>query len=301
MNPGDRNLGIAAALIAGITWGFLGLFVRGLNDHGITAIQITCLRYIVVSIVLGIFLFVFEKEKLRIDRRTLIVVLIIGIVGTALNSTCYFGAMSRISLSLSTVLQYIAPFIVVMASVPLFGERMTSLKMVAVVVAFIGCVLCTGVIGDPGNMDIIGLILGAASGLFFAIYTLGSKDLSRHSVSPVTILFYTSLVCCLVLMPFCDIPEVAVAVSSDIGLLVLVIATGLLMTLLPFGLYNYAVGKIEVGMASIITYVEPMAATVVGFVFYSEAVSLESVIGIAVILVAVMLVNRGPVIGRREG
>ena len=54
-------------------------------------------------------------------------------------------------------------------------------------------------------------------------------------------------------------------------------------------------------MASIITYVEPMAATVVGFVFYSEAVSLESVIGIAVILVAVMLVNRGPVIGRREG
>ena len=102
-------------------------------------------------------------------------------------------------------------------------------------------------------------------------------------------------------MPFCDIPEVAVAVSSDIGLLVLVIATGLLMTLLPFGLYNYAVGKIEVGMASIITYVEPMAATVVGFVFYSEAVSLESVIGIAVILVAVMLVNRGPVIGRREG
>ena len=301
MNSGDRHLGIVAALIAGITWGFLGLFVRGLNDYGITAIQITCLRYIVVSVVLGIFLFVFEKEKLRIDRRTLIVVLIIGIVGTALNSTCYFGAMSRISLSLSTVLQYIAPFIVVMASVPLFGERMTSLKMVAVVVAFIGCVLCTGVIGDPGNMDLIGLTLGAASGLFFAIYTLGSKDLSRHSVSPMTMLFYTSLVCCIVLFPFSDIPDVAVEVSSDPWVLVLIIATGLLMTLLPFGLYNYAVGKIEVGMASIITYVEPMAATVVGFMFYSESVSLESVLGIAAILVAVMLVNRGPVIGIREG
>ena len=237
-----------------------------------------------------------SKRKLRIDRRTLIIVLIIGIVGTALNSTCYFGAMSRISLSLSTVLQYIAPFIVVMASVPLFGERMTSLKMVAVIVAFVGCVLCTGVIGDPGNMDIIGLTLGAASGLFFAIYTLGSKDLSRHSVSPMTMLFYTSLVCCIVLFPFSDIPDVAVEVSSDPWVLVLIIAT-----LLPFGLYNYAVGKIEVGMASIITYVEPMAATVVGFMFYSESVSLESVLGIAAILVAVMLVNRGPVIGIREG
>ena len=74
------------------------------------------------------------------------------------------------------------------------------------------------------------------------------------------------------------------------------------MTLLPFGLYNYAVGKIEVGTASVITYVEPLTATVVGFIFYSEAVTAESVIGIAVILLAVMLVNRGNVgpVGRRR-
>ena len=52
MNTGDRNLGIAAAFIAGITWGFLGLLARGLNDYGISSVQITCLRYIVVSVVL---------------------------------------------------------------------------------------------------------------------------------------------------------------------------------------------------------------------------------------------------------
>ena len=50
-----------------------------------------------------------------------------------------------------------------------------------------------------------------------------------------------------------------------------------------------------------ITYVEPLTDTVVGFIFYSEAVTAESVIGIAVILLAVMLVNRGNVgpVGRR--
>ena len=161
------------------------------------------------------------------------------------------------------------------------------------VIAFIGCVLCTGVISDPGSLDLVGFALGAISGLFFAIYTLGSKDLSRHSVSPITLMFYTSLVCCLVLMPFSDIPDVVSKTASDPELILLIVGIGLLMTLLPFGLYNYAVGKIEVGMASIITYVEPMAATVVGFIFYSEAVSLESVIGIVAILFAVMLINRG--------
>ena len=300
MNTGDRNLGIAAAFIAGITWGFLGLFVRGLNDHGISSVQITCLRYIVVSVVLGLFLLLFYRNKLHIDKRTVAIILIIGILGTAMNSMCYMGSMARISLSLSTVLQYLAPFIVVIASVPLFGERMTVVKGVSVVIAFMGCVLCTGVISDPGSLDLIGFALGAISGLFFAIYTLGSKDLSRHSVSPITLMFYTSLVCCLVLMPFSDIPDVVSKTASDPELILLIVGIGLLMTLLPFGLYNYAVGKIEVGMASIITYVEPMAATVVGFIFYSEAVSLESVIGIVAILFAVMLINRGSSAGSEK-
>ena len=95
------------------------------------------------------------------------------------------------------------------------------------------------------------------------------------------------------LMLFSDIPYVVSKTASDPELVLLIVGIGLLMTLLPFGLYNYAVGKIEVGMASIITYVEPMAATVVGFIFYSEAVSLESVAGIVAILFAVMLINRG--------
>ena len=301
MNPRYRNLGVAAAFSAGIVWGFLGLFVRGLNGEGLSSVQITCLRYIVVAAVLGIFMSVFRRDLFRIDRRGFATVLIIGILGTALNSVCYFGAMERISLSLSTVLQYIAPFIVILLSVPLFGERMTRTKAAAVLMAFAGCILCTGFLNDPGSIDVTGVVLGALSGFFFALYTLGSKGLSRHSVSSISVLFYSSLVCCVSLAPFSDIPGVVGAASSDGHLVLLIIATGILMTLLPFGLYNYAVGKIEVGTASVITYVEPLTATVVGFIFYSEAVTAESVIGIAVILLAVMLVNRGNVgpVGRR--
>lgn len=293
MNIGDRNLGIAAALSAGVIWGFLGLFVRGLNEDGLSSVQITCLRYIVVTAVLGMFMLLFRRDSFRIGRRAFAVAVAIGVFGTALNSSCYFGAMGRISLSLSTVLQYIAPFIVVVLSVPLFGERMTRTKAVSVAIAFAGCVLCTGILSDPGSMDAVGILLGTMSGLFFAMYTLGSKELSDHGVGPVGILFYSSLVCCMVLMPFSDIPDVAGAAVSDGRLTALIVATGILMTLLPFGLYNYAVGKIEAGTAAVITYVEPLAATVVGSVFYSESVTVASAVGIGAILLAVVLVNRG--------
>lgn len=293
MDSGDRNRGILAALSAGIIWGFLGLFVRGLNDEGLTSVQITCLRYIVVTAVLGIFMLAFHRDLFRIGRRGIAVAVAMGVFGTALNSSCYFGAMGLISLSLSTVLQYIAPFIIVILSVPLFGERMTRTKAASVIMAFAGCVLCTGILSDPGSMNVAGILLGIMSGFFFAMYTIGSKDMSRHHVSPITTLFYSSLVCCAVLMPFSDVPGMTSAALSDGRLSMLIVSTGILMTLLPFGLYNYAVEKIEAGTAAIITYVEPLAATIVGFAFYSESVTAASAAGIAVILLAVILVNRG--------
>lgn len=291
MSDIQRSLGIAAAFGAGITWGFLGLFVRGIYDGGISPMQLTCVRCIIVSVILGAYLFVFHRDALRIDRRTVAMILFLGIFGLALNSTLYFEAITRISLSLSTVLQYIAPFIVVMASVFLFGERMTARKGVAIITAFSGCILCTGVLTDAGSMNAMGIAMALLSGVFFAAYALGSKDLSRHGVSPTVILFYASVVCSLFLMPISDMPRIAGILSSSDDMLLLVIGTGILMTLLPFGLYNYAIDKIDVGMVSIITYVEPLAATIVGFVFYSEAVTVDAVVGIAVILVAVVLLN----------
>lgn len=292
MSDRNRIFGIFAALFAGIIWGFLGPFVRGLDEAGITPLQLTHLRYVVATVILGVYLLVFHRDRFRIDRRTLVMVIAMGVFGTAMNSTCYFGSITLISLSLSTVLQYISPFIVVVFSVPLFGERMTLKKAVAVMIAFLGCILCTGLLTDPGTMNLTGILLGTMSGFCFAFYTLGSKDLARHSVHPVTVLFYTSLICCLVLLPFSDYPSIITSVNSSDSVIPLVIATGVLLTLLPFGLYNYAMGKIEAGLAAIITYIEPLTSTLVGLVFYSEAVTLEIAVGIIIILVAVFMVNR---------
>ena len=292
MDRSVEHLGILAALSAGIIWGLLGLFVRGLDEMGITPMQMTCMRYIIVTVILAVYILSKDRTLFRTDLNCFTLFLLMGIVGTILNSVCYFSSMSMISLSLAAVLQYVAPFVVILLSVPILQERLTKKKILAVTLAFIGCVLCTGILTAPGEMDIVGILLGAFSGVCFAVYTVGSKVAYSQGCTVTTVLFYTSLICVVGLAPFCDLPSAISLTLSDTTVLALIVGTGIFVTLLPFVLFNYSLKKIEAGKASIITYVEPLAATVVGFIVYDEGITVGSVIGIALIFAGLVIINR---------
>ena len=292
MTQYSEHLGTLAALSAGIIWGFLGFFVRTANDMGIDPVQLTCLRYIFITLVIGVYILISDRKGFALDRSAIAIILIMGIVGTILNSVTYLKSMTLISLSLSSVLQYVAPFFVILISAPLLHERITRTKAVAVIGAFVGCVLCTGVLTDPGSLNLWGMFLGALSGFCFSVYIVGSRMLSVNGYSVSTMLFYTALICCLGLAPFCDLPGAFDLMSSSTDALLLVLGMGAFVTLLPFVLFNYSLTKIEAGKASILTYAEPLAATVIGLIVYQEGVGIDTATGLVLILLALILISR---------
>lgn len=292
MNDDRASLCLMAVVTASVLWGFLGLFVRGLSDVGMSPMQMTCLRYAVMAVALCMFMISRNRKLFRVDRRSFLVMVAIGVFGSSLNSVCYFASMERISLSLSTVLQYLSPFMVVLLSVPLFGERLTRSKVLALVMAFLGCIACTGVLSSSTAVDAIGIALGAVSGLFYSVYTLGSRMvIGRYGV--VTVSFYSALTACLVLVPFSDVPSaVGIAVSS-VHTISLVLGLGLLMTLTTFGLYMYGIKGLGAGKASIVTFLEPVAATVLGLMVYGEDVTMGIIIGMGLVLASLLVLSRG--------
>lgn len=288
----SERIGVIAALTAGVLWGFLGIFVRYLSAEGFTPVQMTCIRYIVVAIAFAAFILARHRRMLIVDRFDILLFAVIGIVGTLLNSVCYFASMERISLSLSTVLQYLSPFIVVALSVPLFHEKLTRTKTAAVLIAFMGCILCTGLITEPGSMDIIGIAMGVASGLFYSLYTLGSKKAASRGRSTPTIMLYSALFCAIGLAPFADLPTAFGMMIGSWQNLLMMLGLGVLMTLVPFGLYNVGINRMEAGKAAIITFVEPLAATVVGFMAFGESVTPEAIVGMIMILGSLFILER---------
>lgn len=292
MTSYSEHLGIIAALSAGIIWGLLGLFVRTSDDLGISPMQLTCLRYMMIFVIVWAYIMVRNMKMFRVDRKTVGVLLMMGLIGTILNSYTYLESMTLISLSLSSVLQYVAPFFVILISVPVLKEKLTRNKVLAVIGAFIGSVLCTGVLTDPGSMDLWGIFLAALSGFCFSIYTIGSKIMSRDGYGVSTVLFYTSLICWVGLAPFCDLPGAFDLMMHSADALLIVVGMGLFVTLLPFVLFNYSLTKIEAGKASVLTYAEPLAATVIGLIIYGEGVGIDTATGITLILLALIVINR---------
>ena len=69
------------------------------------------------------------------------------------------------------------------------------------------------------------------------------------------------------------------------------LALGILITTLPYFLYNYGLHRMDAGVASVMAFIEPMIATIAGFLIYNESPTMANFIGIGLILSAVIILN----------
>ena len=293
-----RALSVAAIVIGASFWGVIGVFSRELNDRGLDSLQVTEVRCIVTAVALALILLIYDKKLLKIDPKDIWMFFGTGVIGIISFNVLYFEAAEIVTLSMTSVLLYTAPFFVVILSAIIFREKLTGQKGLSLVFAFAGCLLISGVIGSEQGFNAEGFLLGLGSGVGYALYTIFSK-FALKKYHPFTLTFYTFFVAGICLIPFCNIPYMAdVAINVD-GALMWMLALGLLITTLPYFLYNFGLKGLDAGVASVMAFIEPMVATIAGFVIYNEAPTVFNLLGIAMILTAVILLNIQ--FGNREG
>lgn len=278
---------------AGICWGIIGVFSKPLAFMGLKAIQITFLRAIVVAFTLGIYLFFFDRKKLRIHRKDIWMFLGTGIVSIVFFNICYFSAMQKTSLAVAAILLYTAPFLVIFLSAIFFHEKVTHRKLIAVLLAFFGCVLTTGLLTssfDARTFSVLGILYGLGSGLGYAMYSIfGNIALKKYH--PFTVTFYTFLIATIALAPFAHMQQITYIGLHKSGTFVLILCLGEISTLLPFLLYTKGLKGMDAGKASILAFVEPMIASVISVFWFKEAIKIDGMIGIICIFLAVILLN----------
>ena len=146
-------------LLAGIFWGSMGLFVRQLNAAGLYAIDVMQLRVLLSAIFVGLYLLLFDRQKLRLRPRDIWCFAGSGICSLMLFSWCYFTGMQAASLAVMAVLLYTAPVFVMLMSIVFFREKLTGAKLTALVLCLAGCVLVSGV-GSSERLGLRGLLTG---------------------------------------------------------------------------------------------------------------------------------------------
>lgn len=277
-------------ILAGICWGLIGLFSNYLADSGLNPVRITFLRSSVAAAGLWIYLGIFHREDLKIRLRDFWMFIGTGVCSIVFFNIMYFITIERTTLSVAVILLYTAPCFVMLMSAAVFHEKITGMKMAALLLALFGCGCTTGIFeGGAAGIPLIGILTGIGSGIGYALYTIfGNVALKKYP--PTTVTAYTFLVASLSLLPFVQVTGMSpVLRQGDVPLFIL--AIGLISTLLPFALYTTGLKTTEPGKASVMAFVEPMVATLVSIFILKEGFRWMEMFGVAAIFVSIVLLN----------
>jgi len=281
---------ITAVVLAGILWGFMGLFRRNLAKAGIDAGGIVFLRCGLAALLLFLTLLLKDRSALKIRLRDLWCFAGTGICSMLFLSYCYYQAMNYMSLSAAAILLYTAPMIVVALSSILFRETLTKRKLLAMALAFLGCCLVSGV-GSSARLSAAGILYGLGSGFGYALYSIFARFALERGYSSLTVTFYTCLFASLGAAMIWGAREPLTQMISSPESLGWSLGIAFFTGYLAYLLYTYGLTGLETGKASIFANVEPVVAAIVGIVIFREPMTPMNLSGILCVLAAVLLLS----------
>ena len=281
------NIFTLCTIFAGVLWGTISVFLKNLSSSGLSLIQITACRAIFSSFFLFVYFLVKDKSLLKIKLKDIWMFVGTGVVSLTFFSLCYFSTILESGASIAVILLYTSPIFILLLSAILFKEKITKIKLFALILTFVGCIFVTG-IGGENHLSAKGLFIGLCAGFGYALYSIFSR-FALKKYKPLTVTFYTFVFSSISLLPFCNIVEICSSFSEKS--LLFLIGIALVCTVLPYIFYTYGLSGLETGKAAILVTVEPLVGSLIGIFVWKENLDMLKLIGIIMIFIAVILIN----------
>ena len=276
-------------LAAGILWGLIGIFNRALMGAGLSVSGIVFTRNVGSLIVLGLLFLCTDRSIFKIQWKHLPLFLGTGIISVLLFTLCYFSCQKLCSLAVAAALLYTAPAFVVVMSAVLWKDRITKKKLAALLIAFLGCTLVTGLWSGGLSVTAWGAVMGVASGFFYALYSVFGHYALQH-YKPFTVTFYTFAVAGVGAL-FVLKPAELAACYAQPGMLWMALGLVIVSTVGPYLLYTKGLAGLDSGKAAILASIEPVTAALVGVLAFGEPMSVSVILGLVCILTSVYILR----------
>lgn len=278
-------------LAAAAIWGSIGVAGRVAFGGGADPLETAFFRAAIAFLTIAAGVAIWNRPLLRVRRGDLWLFAGFGIISIAAFFFVYLYAISRTSVATAAILLYTAPIWVIVLSSILFHEPLTRGKILAVALAFAGCVLVVRGY-DPRSLrlNLPGVLAGLASGFTYGMYSIFGKTALRR-YSPLTTLVYALGIGAVALGGAAAAagalrgPHSAAAWGAIVYL-------SLVTTLLAQWLYLSGLDAVEAGRASLVATFEPVVAAILGYVALGEILEIWQIVGGLLVLSAVLTVRR---------
>ncbi|WP_338728457.1 DMT family transporter [Haladaptatus sp. DJG-WS-42] len=284
----SEQLGTGLIFFSAVGFGTLGIFGKLGASAGLSTTTMLVFRFIVATV--AIWSYLLATGSLRLLRgRNLLAGLGLGALGYATMSGLYFLGLEFMSAGLVAIVLYTYPAFVVLLSVAFLGERVTRKTVLALGVALGGVALITG--ANPANADPVGVGILLFAALVYATYITASRaTLTAVDSSILTAHVMPAAGASLAVL---GMLQGTLSVPAGATEWALIVGLGLVATAMPIFTFFAGLSRIEASRASIVSTVEPVFTVVLGALVLDEVVTFSTMVGGAVVLSGVILIQRG--------
>ena len=288
--------GYIEVFLAGALWGCIGPFMQGMTNLGAGSGLVSLMRqgFGTLMMIPVVLVACRGVKALKVDRKSLFVLMLMGLFSEAVFNLCYSSAVARVGVAAAAVLLYTAPIFVMILSRILYAEAITSRKVLAIVLNLAGCML-TVTNGEFSGENLVfsGIVFGVLAGFFYATITIFGKYVSG-SVNPYVTCFYNFLFGTSFLVLFTR-PWTMDFSMFDAKFCLLGAGIGLFGTVLPYIFYMTGLTRpVEASKVPVVASVETVVAAILGVILFQEAVGPAKILGILLVFASVVVINREP-------
>ncbi|HET6475895.1 MAG TPA: DMT family transporter [Thermoleophilia bacterium] len=248
------------------------------------------LRFATAGLVLGV-VFARRRPLAGAAARSVWPRLLLMAAIDALMLLLFFAAIRGTSVAIGMFLQFLAPVWVALIAPRVFRIRTEGIVYPALAIALVGLavILTPPLLGEGVRLSAWGVTAGILAGFGYAAFQLVVKDLTGR-VSAVTIVFTEVWLDTLILLPLALWQTVAAGYHLTARDLVASATLGVLCTAVAYLMWTHGMGLIKVQHSSILGYLEPVSAPLYALLLLGQGISIWTVIGGALIVLAGLLV-----------
>ncbi len=291
----------ALFLLLGCVWGSSYLFIKIGVEAGVEPLTLVSVRIAIGCTLLGV-IGLMSRVRMPRDPRTWAHLAVIGVLSVALPFLLITWAEQEVDSTLASVINGAIPLVViVLAAALLPDERLTEPRVAGLLVGFAGLVILVGfdpaTLGTSGGLPVAALVASTIS------YAAGGVWARRFlgGIRPIVLAIGELGFALLYVAPFAVLLEGDRGLPSTVEGWLALLWLGLLGSGFAFLIFFRLLGRWDATRTSLVAYLIPVFGLLLGASVLGERVDAGLLVGTALIVGGIALVNlrriRSPGIG----
>jgi drug/metabolite transporter (DMT)-like permease len=280
---------------------FTGRLFGGLQpiDPIILAQARTTLAFFLIAPILWL---VRGRKGLFLPPREMLQAFVLGVFGLAVSNYAYYLAIQKTTVATAIILQYVAPVWVLLYMVLTGQQRATRSRVWGVLLAVMGCVFAIGVFAGERHapflvfatgsvkLNTVGVLAAEVAAIAFAFYSIYGRHLLQ--VHDRWAVLTNSLLGAAILWIVVNPPWKIIAAHYSAAQYGYMLLFSITSAAIPFSLYFAGLHHLDATRVIVTAALEPVFSVLIAAISLGEIVTPIQVVGIAIVLSAILLVQR---------